>query len=423
MKWLPALMMAGLCAFTACSDDEGNGEVFSNLEPEQHKQKLETEGVEFIKDMNAVANLETYDVMDAFMNLMNQEEVNPVIAAGLDQINALRQGPKTTVTLKSLVAETNSVSAEWEAEAGIYEWDETAGDWIHTANADQITYKFDVEGKQAVISATNFKVKLAKNQPEDGLTVVELPESLKVSLTWGETELCSFTFTGEWYDNDTPKYLEEKFSLEGFNYTAILNLKDKSNLKTESSFDYKGDVIIANGFGINGNIDYDAIFAEIEAMQGESEEMPAVNEILKSANAFFQVGNIKADALINVTELMDAMINKAESMDMEDEYAFEKMMIELLNAHSKFYIKYADSNEIFAKGEFYLDEIVDTYYDYNGQEITETYKDVSMRMLFPDGTAIGDDFFDNGFDKMINEINALIADINTSYGVQVEPIQ
>jgi len=427
LRWMMAMAVAGMFLFSACSsDDEAPKEEnkLSELTPEEHKVKLEDEGVAFIQNMEAMADLEVYDVMEQFFELMDQQggQDQPVYAplkSTLDQISALRNNPNTTVNLKALTEEGGdfSISEGFLEEAGIYTWNAATNTWTKQAADDQITYQFNLEeSKTATISVTNFTYKVATNQDVEGFTM-ELLKSLKVSIKLNETELCSFTFTGEYHDNDTPKFLQEIFKLEGFTLTATFDLKDKKNLKTSGEFKYDETVILANGFEIEGNVDYDAIKTEMDKSTNE-DGFPMDQEIIKNTNAYFQIGNIKADALFNVSSMIAAM------KDVPEEEQTEQKLADLLNEHAKVYIRYADTKEIIAYGEFYLEPGTDWEWDEELQRYVEVPdEDLEMRMILSDKSAIDGSFFDNGFGKMIEEINEMILTMNENYDMELEGIE
>ncbi len=424
MKFLPVLFIAGLCAFSACNNDDGNGEVFSDLTTEQHKAKLEEEGIIFAKNMEAVADLQMFDVVDAFLSFQEQENanVNPALAFGLDQVSALRNGPKTAVSLKSLALEKGSVSSEFEAKSGIYTWDGTG--FVYSPKAGEITYIFPVGEKQvdATISITNFNVQTAATQ-NDPEFETELPLSVNMSVKLGETELCSYAFTGEWYENDTPKLLKEVITLEGFNFTHELS-NNKATLSMGSSFKYNETVIVANNLTIEGNVDYSELMATIEAANSPEDAMG--QDILTKANAWFQVGNVKAEGIVNVKGIMEGM--EAGMQTVESEEALMALLVELANVNAQLYVRYADSNEIIAKSEFFLNTYEDERYTYN--ESTQSYElgmetvtEPDMRMIFADKSAVESDFFQTGFGDMITEIDALISRIEANFGEETTPVQ
>lgn len=419
-----AMAVAGMFLFSACSNDDDPKEetILSELTTEEHKVNLENEGVAFIQNMEAIASLEVYDVMEQFMQLMDQQggEAQPVYAplkATLDQISELRNQPTTTINLKALNAEGDFALSDGFAEqAGIYTWEAATSTWTKEPATDQITYHFLLESEMtATISVNNFTYQAATNMSMEGFTV-ELLNSLNLSIKLDETELCSFAFTGEYHDNDTPKFLQEVFKLEGFTLTATFDLKDKKNLKTSGEFKYDETIILANGFEVQGNVDYDAIKTEMDN-SANADGFPMNQEIVESTNAYFQIGNVKADALFNVSAMINAMNNVPEAEQTEAK------MVELLNENAKIYIRYADSKEVIAFGEFYLKPQTETYW--NGQEyVEETYDEMSMKMTFSDNTAFDESvFFDSGFSKMIQEINAMILAMNTNYGMELEGIE
>ncbi len=411
IKWLfVATLSAGLL-ITSCGkekEEETPTEKESTLKPEEHKSNIESEGIAFVKNMDAAANLQTYDVITEFMDLMTSKDESPLapINSALNHINSLKSAPN----LKSFKLESadnqQSMSQMFNENTGIYTWNPASEEWVKKASTTVISYSFKTKsGSTASISLSNFSVITGKNQ-DASIGIAELPTSLKLAITLGTTELCSFSVTGEYYDNDTPKYLQEVITLEGFNFTSTLNLRDKTKFILDNSFKYNSTIIFANGLNIDGNIDYDAIIKESEKKDGPSADQNIVN----STNAYFQIGNIKADALFNVKAAM-----QAEKAIAEKDKTTQKQ-VDLLNANTKLTIKYADKNEIIARGEFYVTEEYD-YYD----EVNTTSP--AMRMVFTDKSAIDGDYFQNGFGDMITEMNTIITKMNKNYGLELEPME
>jgi hypothetical protein len=106
MRWLPAMLLAGVFAFTACSDDEKNGDVFSSLTEEQHKEKIEQEGIAMVQEMDDLTNLQTYDVIDAFEGFASKTNLfdlnSGVIGMSLGEVVSLKKGPKATEATEKL---------------------------------------------------------------------------------------------------------------------------------------------------------------------------------------------------------------------------------------------------------------------------------------------------------------------------------
>jgi len=335
----------------------------------------------------------------------------------LHEVESLNNGPKS-IDLKTLVEEepSFSLSGAFAEQAGIYTWDAALNNWTKETADDQITLKFTTEGeKAAVISLFNFDYQLTTNPDLQGM---ELPKSVELSLTLDGAKLIGFSFEGQYYDNDTPKFLQEIFTLEGFNLTATLDLTDKTVFDASSSFKYDETTIYANGLKLKGNIDYTEIKKEIEDAEKSEEGFPTDQKLLSETNAYFQIGNIKGDMLMDVGSMMIFMENNIPAGgEMNDELGAK-----MLNQHAKVYIRYADTNEILAYGEFYVETYEDGYY-YDGQYYSEEREQLSMRMKFSDETGIDDSFFDNGFGRMTAKINEMITEMNTNYDMELEGIE
>ncbi len=414
--WIPAVLLAGVFAFTACSKDDDSSESFSSLTPEQHKENLEKEGVAFVQNMNGMADLGLFNVIDEFITLNDQTpamQAHQFVSLGLTQIEAVKDAPQVSVQLKQLKAEGDeSISSLWGEGTGIYEWDASNSVWTKTAADDQITFKFDIEGSAAVISATNFSYQKASHQTEDGF-VIELPKSLNFVISLDGTNLCTYAYTGQWYENDTPQLLQEEFYLEGYTSTATLDLQNQSHLKTSSSLKYNESVIYQSGFELQGDVDYNSIMDQMDQMDNEDDLYDQT--VIKNANAYFQLGNIKMDGLINAEKLVSDL-KSLDASGIKTEKEGWQMMADIFNNNAKLYVRYADSNEIIAKAEVYVTEDYDSYYDY-------TDYDLDVRMLFADGSAVSGDFFDSGFGDMITEINKLISDMNENYDMGMDPVE
>jgi hypothetical protein len=426
-----AALIAMATMFVACSDDDKTTDeaVMSDLTVEQHKGNLETEGVAFVQKMDAAAELETFDVMQEFFTLMDsQEEVNPVVAVALDQINSVKEGPQVTVDLKSLEQEgVMKVSDEYKAQVGIYEWDAVLGDWTKVAEAtDEITYKFTVDATDAEVSVYGFTYREAQHNDNPEM-VVELPLTLNAHIKLGDNTLSTFVFNGQWYENDTPKLLTETLVVEDFKYEATLDLMNKSNLKTSTAFTLNGENIFAAGIDIDGNVDVDEImnlFPE-EGQEGDGMGTALEQQVINNANVWFQIGNVKLEGIVNVKGIIEDLKAKMESMGEESEVDFDAIMVEIMNkeGNAALYVKYAKENEIIAKSEFYIRSYMDEEWDYaTGQYVQVQKEEFDMKMVFADESAIDGDFFDNGFGDIITELNKLIVKMNTNYDLTWDEI-
>jgi len=402
-NFLSAMLIAGLCIFSACNDDKDKGEVLSKLKPEEHKEKLANEGEAIIDKMGAIADLETYNVVDVFFALMDEESDTKSYSAvkfGLNEINSVKAGTKELVD----AAEVYKISDDFKKEAGIYGWNVATKKWDKLKDVDsEITYIFKVDGQEAEVSVSSFKTIAASiNDDRVGSIESELPLELKMHIKLGDETLSSFELVAEWNDDNTPKKLVETFVLEDFKFACKLTNTNKT-IALETSFKLEDFTIYANGLELDGKFDYKTV---MDTGFSDNEYSEALGqEVLEKGNVWFQLGDIKVQGIFDVNNFVKELDPKNEPSDQD--------FVDLLNEHSKLYIKYADDNEIIAEGEFYIDE----FEDY-GEKKTE----ISFKMIFSDGSAVADDFFKTGFSEMITDISDLIEDLNSNYDLDIDTV-
>ncbi|MCG8582266.1 MAG: hypothetical protein MI866_20250, partial [Bacteroidales bacterium] len=404
-------------AFTACSDDEGSGDVYSDLPVEEQKEKIESEGIAMVQKMDEAKNLKTYDVIDGFFALMDQAEEQPtkVVEFSLNEVKSL-QGTKSIVNLKGALVDKMRASDEFTAEAGIYEWDPQMNDWmVVEESTTEITYRFVVDGQDAEISIYDFKVQDAAHQ-EDPEMIVELPLSVNAHVKLGEVVITSFSLQAEWNDDDTPKNITEVITLENFSFTSELT-NTTSKVAASASFKHNADVIYGNGFSLEGDFSYAEIFSTIPEEGGSMDDALA-QEVLEKANVWFQLGNIKIEGILDFKGFMEAFADKVESGALNEnstEEDMQDMMVELINEYAILYVRFADSDEIIAKGEFYLEEVSDNY--------GGSYVEPAFLMVFGDGSKVTiDQFVEEGFADLITEIESFFAALEEAYGEEEEVV-
>ena len=403
-KFLSAILIAGLCVFTACNDDKDKGEILSKLKPEEHKEKLANEGEVIIDKMSAVADLETYAVVDVFFDLMDGSETksSSAVKFGLNEINSVKTGTKVSVE----VAEVYKISDEFKNEAGIYSWDVQDKKWDKIKESEtELTYKFKVDKIDAEVSVTSFKTIAASiNDDRIGNFESELPVEFKMHIKLGDKTLTSFELAAEWNDDNTPKKLVEEFVLEGFKFTCELKNTNET-ISLETSFKLEDYTIYANGIELNGDFDYKTVMDTGFSNTADEYSEALGQEVIEKGNVWLQLSDIKVQGIFDAKSFIEDLDPKKEPTDLE--------LIDLLNEHSKLYIKYAGENEIIAEGEFFLEE----FEDYN-----ETYNVVSFKMIFSDGSSVADNFFKSGFSDMITKISHLIKDVNSSYDLDIDTV-
>lgn len=404
-NFLSAMLIAGLCAFSACDKDNDNDntkeEVESKLNPEQHKAKIAEEGELIVAKMGTIADLKTYNVIDAFVDLMDGSETksSSSVMFGLNEIISVKTGTKESVE----AAEVYKISDEFKNQKGIFTWNVETKKWDKKESTTEITYKFKVDGEDAEVSVSSFKTVAASiDDDRIGNIEYELPLELKMHIKLGSTTLSSFELIGKWNDDNTPKSIVEKLIIEDFTFKGELT-NNGETISVSTSFKHNDYTIYANEIKIDGDFDYETLLSTAD-LESEYSEVFA-QELIEKGNVWIQLGNIKVKGVFDARNFIADLNPDKKPTDSE--------LVDLLNKHSKLYVKYANENEIIAKGEFYLY----SYVDYE-----KVYTEVDMKMVFCDDSAVSADFFKTGFSAVITDISNLIEKINKNYDLDIDTI-
>jgi hypothetical protein len=399
LSFLPAFLAIGLVLFTGCGKDDDNSEKLSPLKPEEHKAIIEEDGVKVIAELDGISNLNAIKVAQDFMDLMETSD-NSSLAKQLSvSVANLETNPTASSASILKIASSTTLQAEFNSEAGVYEWNATAQDFVLVSNSSSdITYKFPSNGSSASITINNF-VTAAPTK----ITVenYELLKSVTFSLKSGTTELLSLSFTGEYNAKDEPiKLVEELRFAEGYVIANTL-INTGSTASIEQSFKNKTANIITYYYEVNGNLDYNNMTGEEAAPQ----------ELITSTKMSIALANIKVEGNLDVKGLLNDLTNN--EIAFSESFAIKAdadKMVASMNNYLKIKVKYNDTDEIISSGEFFTEK-VDSY----------TYE-VDMRMKFNDGTYVSDSYFEDGFSDFIIKSNQLITEMNSNYDMDFETI-
>ncbi|MCT4589828.1 MAG: hypothetical protein N4A71_18535 [Carboxylicivirga sp.] len=300
------------------------------------------------------------------------------------------------------------ISEKFENEKGIYKWNAEADDWEKVDDSTTAaTFRFMVEGKNAEISFYDVTFKDATHQDAESDMVSELPTSIKAYVKYDNNIITSLSLIAQWNDDDTPKSIVEEVTLEAYSFSSEL-INTTSKVSASATLKHNEKVIYANGFKLEGDFDYEKIEAILSDKEDDMNGLYG-QTILENTNIWFQLGNIKIEGAFDIKGFMEDMADKAQnSAGAGESDDMKNVLIDLFNDNATLIVRYADSQEIIAKGELYMAEHT------NGDE---TKTKPAMRMVFGDGSKVSvDEFFKNGFGDMVKEIEDLFKELKTSYG-------
>lgn len=451
-----AMIAAGLViTFTACKkNNPPGGEPFSPLTVEENKQYVENSALEVSASMQKINDLESLDAAVSLGNLLDMAD--PVesktakkskITGTIKVIAGLKTGENEVFDVfrvmrapGELEEDPETLQELWDEIAGIYMWNPETEDWDYEENSTKIEFQFpsteDGIVNDAILTIDNFtSVTIATPLEEE--YEGDIPTSLNMKLVIGSTEVVAYTFTAQYNSDGVPAMVASDLRIETFTFSV-----DMTNSDTEISAGYiirDGDKTLMELSGaVNGDFSKENIEANtfedtytwtdyvyneetgnydpVEVTETETEYR--AENIFRSANAKFQVVNVALKGEVDIQALVQAENEIYPEDYYEDPNFDEKAAAE---AEAEAFNKYANlsaidvvNNEILAKCEAYVVE-----------EGEEGYMDywVDVRLIFGDGSLIDlETYFDEGFEDFVDEINGLIADLNTEYGWDLELI-
>ncbi|WP_462316919.1 hypothetical protein [Marinilabilia sp.] len=403
------VLFASVLAFglaVGCQDDE-NKEKLSPLGVEEHKANLESSGLNVVDKFNDMADMEAVHVANDFMELLDATSTSEGdVVAVAEALGSLENGLKSAVNLKVTTVDDPSFGQAFAEEAGIYTYNFDTQDWDVEASDDQITYHFPTEGStsnNATLSVTNFSYTTTTN-PDLAAISDELLESVNVSLTVDDVELCLFTFSASYDADGIPTSVSENLTLDNYVLTTSVS-RSSSKVSFDQVFEYDGANIISSHFENRGDIDYSSYISNSD-MSGID---PFSESALEYTNVWIAVDNLKLEGVADWKGFQNSTSNISEE-DVATEQAMWETMAELINDNASIQLKYNDSNEIIAVGEAYATSEMDEY-------TQSEYWYVDFRVKFSDGSYMDDSFFgEENFTDLMTSIDDLMTEMETNYG-------
>lgn len=383
------LLILSFIAFIGCDEEDIDDVQFSTLTPELHKKAIQEDVTDVVAKLESVQELEAVQVMEELVGLFGEFFGAKAFAPVLNATKSMAD-PK----LFANSSDAFSISSEFEEISGIYHY--IGDDEFEIEDSDSeftVYFTSEIVG-DCVFSMYGLKVKDVSND-FIGNEVAELPTALKAHLKAGKQTLLELNFSASYDKKDAPESID--FSVSASPFVTSLNFKRS---KSSLSFDYalkEGKTnIIAVHLDSKGDFDMDKITDMIEADFDNESEAFIDQEVLNEANAWVAVGNLKADGFANFKGVKE-FLQKEEKLDYQSPKEDFEEVVDGLNKNIKVYLRYNDSNQVIAKGEFYVYEDRGRY-------------DTLFDFVFADGSAIDDSFTDDVLADYIDFISSILGD-------------
>jgi len=405
-KTLLSAIAISLIAFSACKKDKSTDPEpetvnpfeleYSNLDVNGHKQNLEQAGIDFVKKIETLPDEKFVDVIDYLSQLEPAVNGESTVSSIFAINNAAKRKDLKGIfnTLATLDTATNRLSELY----GVYTYNKTTGDWNETASNTELKFVFPASANSNsnnasltfTYAASAVKVKI------DGENI-ELPSSVTASLKADNKEELKLTSSYEYKSDGTPTKSEVNITLGSFSFNTKV-----SNTTTEalSSLSLKK----GNETLLNFSAD-----AKGSMSKGNAEEIDNVEDFVSSANASFEVMHIQLIGQVDFKAVGAA--NDKINYNLPDSVTVQQEA-EAINKNSKVIAINKNDNKVIAKLTFkgYSETTSYCYTDWNNQRNCYTYTDSYLEplLVFKDGSPLAfDSFFNNGFGKLIDELEDL----------------
>lgn len=402
---------------TSCKDKEDNNLEFAEYTVEENKENIEAEGLKVIDQMEDMKNLSSISTIQDFLNLsmrMNESSYSLAykrVANILTPVSGMKINLMELANLRSstaLVEDEFSMKDYLRTFGGTYTYNSSVDTFAYVKNSNEITFKFPIgqsSTNNGKITLNNFSSQFASNADFEGM---EQLKSLDLNVWNGDSRILSIEMDATYNENDLPSSESIRILLEkGYSFSETFSYNEK-DIKWDFSFLKDKNNIFNGAFDTNGNYSYD----NISNLNNESFQSPElISDILKSANASIQLGNLKLSGAINFEQLSKDYYKDFSNDNEELTKAKSDIACTILNNNSFLVLMYADKREAIAKLVF--NTVENEYYQYPYEsEKMSSYFSPTPSFVFSDGSAMDGSFFGTGFNDFNNALDVFMNELN-----------
>jgi hypothetical protein len=436
-KTFKFLLLASIIAiFYSCEKDPENIK-FSELSVEENKEVVEDATVKAAQAMRDMTDLDAVEVAISMINHLDMadpfESKNTMKSAIMETMTAVAgiDGGKDDYqdlfsAMKSplsIMSDPETLDELWDEVVGTYAWNPSTESWDYTANPDAFVLEFpsteNGTTNNAVLTVDNFSSVDITTPIEDEYNG-ELPATLDVDLSVDGSTVMSYYFEISYNEDGLPTSVETELTLTPFAFMVKLENND-TKASASQSIKKDGEVILEISGEITGDFTQENIDANTHTYSDEWDtwEEVDVEEVITNGEFTFQLYNISIKGIGDFKALGDSLDliypdGYYDDPAYDEKEAREKEAAAINNAIG-IYVIDTDANKKIAEGEAYVvtDSYGNGYYDYW----------VDFRLVFGDGSYVDlETYFEDGFERLVGEINAMIDELNEQYDAGLDRI-
>lgn len=415
MKRISFLLVLSLNLFLfSCKDDKKEDEFSYNFaDVEQSKAQLEDNGQQIITEVRTFKDEKALDAINSLGSLPLPESASGNIALGvIAKLAPITIKPEpmaiSGAILKSTVDNPTTIQDAWENLKGTYTWNKATQSWVVTASTI-VEFKFPAQ-KGGTVNNAVFTISSYKGSTPVSLDGYngDLPVEIKANLKVDGTEYFSYSYAATYTTEGIPTLIESTTAFRSFVFASKL-VNNNSAISINYSFKHADKIIYDFGVGVNGH------FAVDQVAQAES-----VDQVLQSANAHFQLFNVKIAGIMDVAKIAEAekTVYAGEDNANFDYFKADSLFAVAINKNAKLIVFFTDTKKKIADAEAYAYKHLEDYWYWDGQQYQyDTYEasDISIRFNFPDESSV-DEYFSTGFADLVRDLNTLGDELKTKFG-------
>ena len=412
---------------------------YNTASVEENKATLEDNGIALVNNIDQMKDLDAVKILINLGSRIDESEtvlkvnsastfLTPVSVVKI----ANRDGAKISDAanqLKIVAEDPENLLDAWNQLVGTYDYDTTLGDFVKTEGGDAIIINFPgLEGDQsntAQIKINNFNYMtitepLFEGDGGDAMIGQQLPTSLHFELSYEGTILATWEISASYEASGMPTSFHSMLTVSPFSLGVEMIHNPFSHAEFTFSFKHNDDILVethaeGNGDWSEGNInDNTQTVTETDEWGTYTYTEVYVENILRNANAYIQVLNIKIAGLVDLHALGPIIrdLDNQASQPGADQHQIVNELVDAINDHAQLVVVIADGNEMIARAEAFA------YYD---DEWDEWYPE--LRFVFADGSNVdAETYFQTGFSDLVAQINDMIDEFNQEYDINIEPI-
>lgn len=392
-------------SISSCKKKEDSGTNLATLpfakeSVDAGKTKLADAGTELINTTDQMVDSKGMTAIESFVNLNNSSAITKQSII-FQPLNALAAADRSVTSIvKSLntnAEDPKTLQAAFDSIKGLYAW---SGDhWTKTESTTSCEFTFP----HATGSANDAKIVVTytgvhpKNSIDSKYTG-DYPSALNVTLTVSAEKVFEYDFTASYSDDGVPTSVKSYVMVPPFKI-GVEWAYSASDISIKYYFTNDGKTVIEYGASTAGNFAYSNI---------QNSESP--DNIINSANAYFQVFNIKLAGQVDYK----GMLNEAKTTmsDTDNDSVMIAKEASLYNKYALLVLFYADSKQKIAQAEYYPLKVTHYY----GPYYSNSYWKTEIRFIFADNSKGNmDDYFKTGFSDLQTSFNNLIKKLNDKY--------